>query len=142
MGDKIDMKNAKMMGAYINSEREAVVESDDPHALVAVLFDELLKSMNIFFQNLDKKQANLESRSKHLSRSLSLIYALQKSLDFEKGGDLALNLYRLYEYSRLKIIDSSKTGAAEDLEVAIKSLEEISGAWRNVSPSKVSNMSI
>lgn len=136
------MKNAKMMGAYINSEREAFVESDDPHALVAVMFDELLKSMYTFFQNLDKKQANPELRSKHLSRSLSLIYALQKSLDFEKGGDLAVNLYRLYEYSRLQIIDSSKTEKTENLEVAIKSLEEISGAWRNVSPNNVSNVSI
>ena len=32
------------MHAYANSEREAAVESDNPHALIAVMFDELLRS--------------------------------------------------------------------------------------------------
>ena len=39
------MKNRKMMHAYANSEREAAVESDNPHALIAVMYDELLREL-------------------------------------------------------------------------------------------------
>ena len=33
-----------------------------------------------------------------MARSLSSIYALQTSLNFEKGGKIATNLFQLYEY--------------------------------------------
>lgn len=49
------MKNRKMMHAYSNAEQSAVVEADDPHALVAVMYDELLRSMRIFCENIEKK---------------------------------------------------------------------------------------
>ena len=49
------MKNRKMMHAYSNAEQSAVVEADDPHALVAVMYDELLRSMRIFCENIEKE---------------------------------------------------------------------------------------
>ena len=88
------MKNSKMLNAYANSEREAAVDSEDPHTLICVLFDELCRSMNIFFTNLDKKNADLELRGKALSKSLNVIYALQTSLNFEAGGEMLRNLFR------------------------------------------------
>ncbi len=130
MGDFSEMNNLKMMDAYMNSEREAVVEANDPHTLIAVMFDELLKSMHIFHKNLEKSTSNQDIRSKHLSRSISIIYALQKSLDFERGGEIAENLFRLYEHARLHLLDASKSENAKNLELSIKSLEEVCEAWR------------
>lgn len=124
------MKNRKMLHAYANSEREAVVESDNPHALIAVMYDELLRSMNVFFNNLDKSKADLEARGRALSRSLSIIYALQSSLNFEEGGEIAENLFRLYEYSRQQLLMSAKSEEENGINSAIKSLSEIRDAWR------------
>ncbi|MDB2323966.1 flagellar protein FliS [Alphaproteobacteria bacterium] len=124
------MKNKKMLHAYANSEREAVVESDNPHALIAVMYDELLRSMNVFFNNLDKSKADLEARGRALSRSLSIIYALQSSLNFEEGGEIAENLFRLYEYSRQQLLMSAKSEEENGINSAIKSLSEIRDAWR------------
>ena len=124
------MKNKKMLHAYANSEREAVVESDNPHALIAVMYDELLRSMNVFFNNLNKSKADLEARGRALSRSLSIIYALQSSLNFEEGGEIAENLFRLYEYSRQQLLMSAKSEEENGINSAIKSLSEIRDAWR------------
>lgn len=124
------MKNRKMLHAYANSEREAAVESDNPHALIAVMYDELLRSMNVFFNNLDKPKADLEARGRALSRSLSIIYALQSSLNFEEGGEIAENLFRLYEYSRQQLLMSAKSEEEKGINSAIKSLSEIRDAWR------------
>tara|TARA_A100001011_G_scaffold1251_1_gene1452 strand:- start:1988 stop:2386 length:399 start_codon:yes stop_codon:yes gene_type:complete len=127
------MKNRKMMHAYSNAEQSAVVEADDPHALVAVMYDELLRSMRIFCENIEKKQETLELRYKHFSRSLAVIYALEKSLDFERGGEIAANLFRLYEYAREKLIEASKTEDPIQVIASIKSLEDIREAWRSTS---------
>ena len=118
-----------MLDAYANSEREAAVDSEDPHTLICVLYDELCRSMNIFFTNLERKNADLELRGKALSKSLTIIYALQSSLNFEAGGEIAENLFRLYEYARQQVLNEAKTQDASGTLVAISSLEDIREAW-------------
>jgi flagellar protein FliS len=86
---------------------------DNPHALIAVMYDELLRSMNSFFANLEKNSADLELRGKSMSRSLTIIYALQSSLNFEAGGEIAENLFRLYEYARQQLLASAKSEESE-----------------------------
>lgn len=124
------MKNSKMLNAYANSEREAAVDSEDPHALICVLYDELCRSMNIFFVNLERTNADLELRGKALSKSLRIIYALQTSLNFEEGGEIAENLFRLYEYARQQLLGSAKSEDPDGIKAAINSLSEIRDAWR------------
>ena len=124
------MNNQKMINAYSNSEREAVLEVEDPHAIISLMFDELIKAMGVFLNNLDLKNANTVARNNAFSRSLTLIYALQSSLNFEKGGDIANNLFTLYEFARQKIMESSQTQERESLEVALSSLQNIAEAWK------------
>ena len=124
------MNNQKMINAYSNSEREAVLEVEDPHAIISLMFDELIKAMGVFLNNLDLKSANTVARNNAFSRSLTLIYALQSSLNFEKGGDIADNLFTLYEFARQKIMESSKTQERESLEAALSSLQNIAEAWK------------
>ena len=74
----------KIADVYKSTERNALAESEDPHKLVLVMFDALIKSIEIYVENIDVKKADLELRSKHFSRALTIIYSLQSSLDFEK----------------------------------------------------------
>ena len=119
----------KNVDAYKTTERNALVETDDPHQLVLIMFDALIKSMETYVENIDVSTANLGLRSKHFSRSLTIIYSLQSSLDFEKGGDIADNLFQTYEYSRQMIIGSIKNMNPEGPNRAVGLLKEIRAAW-------------
>ena len=44
--------------------------------------------MRMFCENINPKEADLEIRAEKMSRSLTIIYALQSSLDFEQGERL------------------------------------------------------
>ena len=123
------MNYNKMLDAYSNSEKKAVIEAEDSHSMVLLLFDELIKSMRMFCENINPKEADLEIRAEKMSRSLTIIYALQSSLDFEQGGEIAENLFRLYEYAREQILIDHKSEEAVGVKVAISSLEEIREAW-------------
>jgi len=127
------MSKKKMMHAYTNSDREAVAESNDPVAMVALLFDELIRHMREFVRQSDQEAGNAEARSNHFSRSLTLIYALQSSLNFEQGGDIANNLFRLYEYSRQQLLTDWKGKTTERTEQAITILDDIRDAWHQIS---------
>ena len=119
----------KIADVYKNTERNALVESEDPHKLVLILFDALIKSIEIYVENIDVKKADLELRSKHFSRALTIIYSLQSSLDFEKGGEIADNLFQTYEFARQMVIGSIKTMDEVGPKRAISLLSEIREAW-------------
>jgi len=126
---KIPMNYSKMLEAYSNSEKKAVIEAEDSHAMVLLLFDELIKTARIFSENINTEIGDLNLRSEKMSKALTIIYALQSSLDFERGGEIAENLYRLYEYTREQILIDNKSGVAVGILVAISSLEDIREAW-------------
>ena len=123
----------KMMQAYTKSDHQSVVESNDPMALIALLFDELIRSMQDFVIQSHKDTGKKEVQSRQFSRSLTIIYALQSSLNFEEGGDIANNLFRLYEYARQQLLQDWKNKATDGTEKAIAALDDIREAWHQIS---------
>ena len=118
-----------MTDVYQSTERNALAETEDPHKLVLIMFDALIKSMEMYIENIDIKTADLELRSKYFSRSLTIIYSLQSSLDFEKGGEIASNLFQTYEFARQMVIGSIKDMDSKGPKKAVLLLADIREAW-------------
>ena len=119
--------------AYQNAERQALEEMDDPHLIVLTMLNALLKSMQIFEVNIDLRAGgDHELKSKHFARALTIIYALQSSLDFEKGEAIATNLFQLYEFARQQMITDLGKGIAEGTPKAMQALSEIRDAWQAI----------
>jgi flagellar protein FliS len=123
----------KMMQAYTKSDHQSVAESNDPVAIVALLFDELIRAMQDFVAQSDKDTGKKEVRSRQFSRSLTIIYALQSSLNFEDGGDIANNLFKIYEYARQQLLKDWKENTSDGTEKAIIALDDIREAWHQIS---------
>ena len=119
----------KSVEAYVTVERDSPVESNDPHAMISALLNELLKRMNLFKSNLKGDEAALRKRNEAYARSIAILHALQGSLDFENGGEIADNLFLVYEFARLQLLESFRSCEADRIDVAITSLREIAGAW-------------
>jgi flagellar protein FliS len=127
------MSANKMMQAYTKSDHQTVAESNDPVAIVALLFDELIRAMQDFITHSDKDTGKKEIQSRQFSRSLTIIYALQSSLNFEDGGDIATNLFKIYEYSRQQLLKDWKDNTTDGTEKAIIALDDIREAWHQLS---------
>jgi flagellar protein FliS len=127
------MSANKMMQAYTKSDHQTVAESNDPVAIVALLFDELIRAMQDFITHSDKDTGKKEIQSRQFSRSLTIIYALQSSLNFEDGGEIATNLFKIYEYSRQQLLKDWKDNTTDGTEKAIIALDDIREAWHQLS---------
>jgi len=58
---------------------------------------------------------------------------LQKCLDFENGGELARNLFRVYEHARNTIIGlKANKNSAEELKKAIEFITTIHEGWSEI----------
>lgn len=131
----MSMSYDKVSAAYKNVERQAVAEISDPHAVVLAMFDELIKAMTVFADHADLKAGGiLDLKSKNFARALTIIYALQSSLDFEKGGDIANNLFQLYEYARQQLLKDMREATGDATRQAVPVLEEIREAWSQIKP--------
>ena len=133
-------QKSKITSAYQSVERQALGEADDPHFVVLMMFDSLLKSMALFHENIAAYEGNtLELKSESFARALTIIYALQSSLDFEKGGSISSNLFQLYEYSRQQLLSDLRTKDGEGTKTAIQLLTEIRDAWSQIGPQSVAS---
>ncbi len=99
-------------------------QNNDPVEIVKTMVNELRKSMKIVTLHTNDKN-NRISRNKHFSKALVIIYTLQTSLDFEKGGEIATQLFQVYEYCRQQLINGFRSQVVEGINKAIKALKEI-----------------
>ena len=78
-------------------------------------------------------QNSVTDLEKHFEMALTRIYILQKCLDFEKGGELARNLFRVYEHARKTIIGlKTNEKSVEELKKAIEFITTIHEGWSEI----------
>ena len=131
------MKNA--LHAYTNTEKMNLPKDADANSVLLVVMEELVKSIEMFQKNIDNKLGNNEKKSRGFSKALSIIYTLQTSLDLEKGGPIAGDLFRLYEFARVHIIKDMRTGLINRSSEALNSIKEIYNTWLLVNAPETSN---
>ena len=115
--------------------QETLNTSKSQYEIVKYLMENLLKSMKSLVPNPIDKKTNKEEaliRSNHASKSLTIIYSLQISLDFEKAPKIAQNLFQVYEYCRVQIINILLNKVEDGLKKAIEALEDILDAWKSL----------
>ena len=113
--------------AYQEAEQDFLVEGADPHSLVQILYTELTTALEGTHDALARK--DFVAKSTHITKVLSILHVLAGSLDFDRGGEVATSLARLYEWARRKIIESSRTNAIDPIEEVRGAIAEISDAW-------------
>ena len=117
--------------AYKQAENIGLTEVSNPHEIIQTLFNELIKSMTLFERSLSENDMQ-EAKSSSFAKSLTIIYSLQTSLDFEKGGEISNNLFKIYEYSRQQLISDLKNGEPKGITNAITIIKEIADAWKQI----------
>ena len=70
--------------------------------------------------------------AKSKAKALTAIYILQTSLDIDKGGEIARNLFQVYEYCRLQVVNSKRKDVPQGLALCIKLLDELIDAWKRI----------
>ena len=108
-----------------------------PYEVINVILNQLHKNIHLMILEIDKKKAFKISRqleniketqkaiSKYFVKCLTTIYSLQISLDFEKGGKIATNLFQLYEFCRLQVIDAFRNNKNDGLKKSYDALSQI-----------------
>jgi flagellar protein FliS len=123
------MKN-KFVQQYASNFVETAVSEASPHKLVEMLYDGAVKNLTLMKVFIEQK--NYEKKAEHANKALSIINALRGGVELEKGGDVAQNLYALYDYCYRRTFEASAKNNIEVVEEVLEHIKGLRDAWQQM----------
>ena len=107
--------------------QESTLETASQGKLLLMLYDGAIRFLTQAHQALEAK--NFQDSHNFILRAEDVITELMACLKMDVGGEIAFNLYRLYEYMNWRLVQSNiKRDASGVLEVQAR-LKELREAW-------------
>lgn len=127
--------------AYAKVGVESQANAASPHQLIVMLYDGLLESMRFALAHMQAKDPL--RKGNEISRALRILQeGLVPALDFEKGGDISVQLMGIYDYVSQHIVIASARNDEEKLKLCIGMIENIRDAWTAIGSQAQSQMSL
>ena len=120
------------MKQYINDEISAKTSSLNPHKIIEEVLIDLKKNMETLAYSLDNEPVVSSIKSNSFSKSLTAIYILQSSLNFDEGKEIAENLYNIYEFCKDGIMKGFTKRDSKLVYDAIPPIDEILDGWKQI----------
>ena len=114
-----------------NEYLESRVLSASPVGLIEILYERALESVTAARHFLET--GDVGSRGREVTRAQAILAELADCLDSRNGGEIAVNLARLYEYSQQQLSRAHRFGSDEDLREVQSILTNMLTSWRGVS---------
>ena len=124
---RINFKAMESFGADNMMSQASVADGAE---LIQMLFDGLVNSIAEARGHIEH-DAILE-KGKCITRACRIVLGLQGVLDFQKGGELALNLNELYNYFTRRLIYANALSDVGALNEVLGLTSEIRAAWLEV----------
>jgi flagellar protein FliS len=117
--------------AYAKVEVESGVHAADPHKLIAMLYQGALLAIANAKNGMLRK--DIPAKGAAISNAILIIEeGLRASLDKNVGGELALNLDKLYGYMCSRLLTANLNNDMDALDEVARLLGEIKGAWDSI----------
>jgi flagellar protein FliS len=111
--------------------QQGQVAASSPLRIVVLLYDGAIR----FCRQAQLKFAEPGVRGHALGRVHAIVSELMIALDHEKGGEIAVQLERLYRYVLDALIRANVQGDARALESALGVLQTLADGWHQLARS-------
>jgi flagellar protein FliS len=117
-----------MNNAY-SAYRSANVDTADQGKLIIIAYDVAIKHCKLALESFEGRE-NVEARTKHLFKVQDAVSELMGSLKLEVG-EIAQNLYRLYDYMLRRLIAANARNERAAVEEVLAHLTSLREAWKD-----------
>lgn len=105
-----------------------------PYEVVRVLLDAVLARIMEAKGHLERGE--VAAKGEKIGKALAIIEALVLGLDKRRGGDLAENLERLYDYASRTLLKANLENRTDLLQEVASLLREIKLGWDGIAPAQ------
>lgn len=123
--------NAQQNKQQFNKYLETQIQTASPIQLICMLYDGAIRFANLSLLGI--KEKNIEKKTVNIIKVENILNELRTSLNFDKGGEIAKNLDKLYEYMYTCMIDANSNDDVSKVENVLKILTSLRESWVTIS---------
>lgn len=112
----------------MDTYRNAHIETATPERLLVMLYDSALKYLNFALLAIEKKER--EDIHRNLLKVQAILLELMSVLNLEVGGEMANQLYALYDYMYRQLIAANTQQEEAPIREVIELLTPLRSAWQ------------
>lgn len=109
----------------VNTQAQAI--EADPHRLIQMLLEGGLTRLAQARGAMQRDQ--VAEKGELISKAIGIVGGLRQALDMEKGGEIADNLDRLYEYMTTRLMEANLKNDPAIVEEVSELLREVKTGW-------------
>ena len=106
------------------------VMTADGVGIVILLYEGVINFNNISKAAIERN--DVESRSKHINKSMAIVGELNDALDMEVGGKIAENLRKLYTYILEELTHANLNNDPVPLDTVNTLISELKEGWDGI----------
>ena len=120
----------------VSAYREIQIKTANQIRLIVMLYDGAIRHVNLAIDACGDGHRRYDAINSHLIAAQDILSELMASLDFEKGGVLAKNLFSLYSFMNRRLLDGNLKKDPVPLSEVKKMLGDLREAWDEISTRK------
>ena len=114
----------------VETYQETAVITQNKGKLVVMLYEGAIKFLKMAIREIESK--NPEAKGKYISKATDILFELNTVLDMETGGEVAINLRKLYLFMGQHLSEANAKQDIGKIQEVIKLLEELNQGWKAI----------
>jgi len=121
----------------LSTYKEIRINTASQGQLIIMLYNEAVKQLDqalhlLEMNDVNKDPGRLEQISKAIMKTQEVITELMVSLDFEQGGDIAVNLFSLYTWFNRELTEAIIKQDSRRISIIRNHIEELRVVWQEI----------
>jgi flagellar secretion chaperone FliS len=118
---------------------ETGVDAANPIELIVMLYDGAILSCNSAIPFV--RSNDFKNKGHFIYKAIRIIQSgLKMSLDYEQGGEIAINLDALYTYMTKQLVKANIENTEAEIHEVVRLLKELRSAWQQISKTDAANI--
>ena len=115
------------MNPYLKQYQQTEVQTASPEKLLIMLYDGAIQFLNKAKIGIANK--NIEEIHNNIIGAQKIISEFMNTLDMEVGGEVAQNLYNLYEYLHYRLVQANIKKDNDMVDEVLTHLKDLKQTW-------------
>ena len=116
----------------VQAYRRTSVKTATQGRVIVMLYEEAIKQIDIALDGIRSENRKLDAINNAVIKAQSIVTELMVSLDLEKGGEIAGNLFRLYMYFNERLMEGNVKKTSGPLEEIRSLMAALRDAWKQI----------
>jgi flagellar protein FliS len=125
----------------LHAYKETRVRTAGQGKLIVMLYDEAIKQIDTALQQMSSTTKKLDMVHNSIVKAQDVVTELTVSLDFERGGEIAKNLFNLYMFFNRQLMEANVRKDSALVKDVRRLLSELRDAWIKISNIQVEGQS-